>query len=458
MPVTPGTVLEGKYRIEREIGRGGMGVVYEATHLMLDRKVAVKLLSAGLVDRPDMANRMIREARTVGTLGHPNIVAVTDLSLHKGSPFIVMELLAGVSLEAELAQRGPMSLVDAVAIIDSVLDALDAVHLRGIVHRDIKAANVMLVRDAKGRRVVKVLDFGIAKITQGDELGTKTSFVLGTPLGMAPEQALGEEVDARADLHAVGSLLYAMLVGEAPYAAANAQAVVARMLEGRFKPATTRVRSLPGALDAVIARALARDRNDRWPDAASMRDALRACLPGAKPRPRPAAAAKPPQTPVPELEALPPRGVSRFAPTPVERLDLGTLLDRPPVRVAVAPVRLSKPWVSSVVLAVLAIAAGLGAWRWYVAHQDASPSVPPSAAESTLDTGRDRILLMVSTSPKDATVFVDDVRIEANPVELPRSESFVRVRVEAGGYVTRVMEVQPLRSRQVEIALERVKR
>lgn len=478
-------ILDGRYRIERELGRGGMGIVYEATHLMLGRKVAIKMLSPAMRKRPDLANRMIREARAVSTIGHPNIVAVTDLGLVGGLPYIVMELLAGVSVEDELAHRGSMAVPDAILVAEAVLDALDAAHRRSIVHRDIKPGNVMLVRDGAGRRTVKVLDFGIAKIVDGDQVTTKTSFVLGTPLAMAPEQALGEDVDARADVHAAGSLLYTMLVGEAPFAATTANVAIARMLEGKYTPAGARVAGVSSALDAVIAKALARAREERWPDAASMRAALHACLPGAKtagPR-RASAVVAPPAAASGDTMAEPavrapasrpaavvaPAHDPRFGPAPVERLDVQTLLDRPPVRVAEVPRPPSRIG-RTLVVAAVAIAAGLLGWRWLVnqrvaatTHTAMAVAQPelgidgePAVEEAPTDGGT--VLLMVTTTPKDAAVFVDDVLATKNPVTVPRSETAVRVRVEAPGYEPRVVEVQPKRSRQLEVKLDRRRR
>jgi serine/threonine protein kinase len=480
-------ILDGRYRIERELGRGGMGIVYEATHLMLGRKVAIKMLSPAMRKRPDLANRMIREARAVSTIGHPNIVAVTDLGLVAGLPYIVMELLAGVSVEDELAHRGPMPVSDAIVVTEAVLDALDAAHRRGIVHRDIKPGNIMLVRDGAGRRTVKVLDFGIAKIIDGDQVTTKTSFVLGTPLAMAPEQALGEDVDARADLHAVGSLLYTMLVGEAPFAGANANVAIARALEGKYTPAGARVAGVSSALDAVIAKALARAREDRWPDAAAMRAALHTCLPGAKPAgPRrasaviaPPVAATPsrtssdPDVPLPVSRPTAPAGAPahdpRFGPAPIERLDVQTLIDRPPVRVAEVPQPPSRTG-RTLLFGGVAIAAGLLGWRWLVNQRSTATTHTAMIVEEP-ESGLDdapapedapaqggTVLLMVTTTPKDAVVFVDDVRAAKNPVTVPRSDTMVRVRVEAPGYEPRVVEVQPKRSRQLEVKLDRRRR
>jgi len=453
----PGVVLEGKYRIDREIGKGGMGVVYEATHLLLARKVAIKVLSPAVRERADLAKRMIREARAVSAIGHPNIVAVTDLGLIDGTPFIVMELLSGVTLEAEVAHRGPVAPADAIGITIAVLDALDAAHRRDVVHRDIKPANVMLVREPSGRRVVKVLDFGIAKITAGDD-STKTSLVLGTPVAMAPEQALGEDIDARADVYAVGALLYSLLVGEPPFAARESTVVIARMLEGKFTPASQRVASVTTELDAVISKALARNRDDRWPDAAAMREALRACT--GKPviaRTRASAVIPAPADP-PRTIALPPSD-ARFGPAASPRLDVATLIDRPVVAASSARDATGHGSLAPILGAAALLIAGFVGWRWDSARApvDVAPTVEPAADEPVAPSS-ERVLLMVSTTPPDAAIFVDDTFAERNPVEVSRSSAPVKIRVEAKGYASKTIEVVPERSRRVEVALDRARK
>jgi serine/threonine-protein kinase len=454
----PGTVIEGKYRIERELGHGGMGVVYEATHLMLARKVAIKLLSPALRDRGDLAKRMIREARVVSAIGHPNIVGVTDLGLTDGTPFIVMELLSGVTLEDELAQRGPLAPPDAIGIASAVLDALDAAHRRSVIHRDIKPANIMLVREPNGRRVVKVLDFGIAKVGDGDDT-TKTALVLGTPVALAPEQALGEDVDARADVFAVGALLYTLLVGEPPFAAREATVVIARTLEGKFTPASQRVASVSPQLDAVIARALARSRDDRFPDASAMIEALRACT-GKVAAPRQAARTRDvvaaPVAPV-RAEPSPPARDGRFAPPAVARLDVATMIDRPPATApAVAHDATARSPFVPIVIAVVVIAGGFAGWRWYAGSRASSPTDDGAIAEDA-EPIDERVLIMISPTPKDAAMFVDGVAVERNPVEVPRSSAPLRVRAEAKGYVTKTIELVPDRSHRVEVTLDRAK-
>jgi serine/threonine protein kinase len=450
--IAPGTVLEGKYRIERVIGHGGMGIVYEAEHLMLARKVAIKVLSPAMRERGDLAKRMIREARTVSAIGHPNIVAVMDLGLVDGSPFIVMELLAGVTLEAELAHRGPIAPPDAIGIASAVLDALESAHQRNVVHRDIKPGNVMLVREPTGRRVVKVLDFGIAKITTEGET-TKTSNVLGTPVAMAPEQALGEDVDARADLYAVGALLYTLVVGEPPFAARESAVVIARMLEGKYTPASQRVASVSRELDAAIAKALARRREDRFANAAAMREALRACTNKVAPPRRASRTVEPPVAEAPPPPAAAPPVDNRFAPPPAARLDVATLIDRPPA--AAVPVTRDVAPRSSLgplVVVVLLLVAAFAGWRWYASSRSSAASAD---AEPVDDASSERVLIMISTTPSGATIWANGVLAERNPVELPKSDTPVEIRVEAKGYASKTIEVVPERSRRVEVALER---
>jgi hypothetical protein len=509
-----GTVLEGKYRLDRVIGRGGMGSVYEARHLLLDARVAVKVLSGAMVGRGDLIKRTIREAKIISALGHPNIVSVTDLGWHGELPFLVMEYLVGSTVDAELEQRGPMTPAAAVEVTVAVLDALEVVHRRGIVHRDIKPLNVMVARDGAGHRVTKVLDFGIAKLNEGEDGATKTAFVMGTPTAMSPEQALGESVDGRTDLFAVGELLYTMLVGRSPYHAPNTTAALARLLDGRFTPASECNAAVPKAMDEVIARALARRPEDRFASAAAMREAVHAALepapasasaraaspavgtaraasPGAGARAASPAAgaragapavARPGPAPAHATSAsdpldapTAPRKVDAdpFAPPPIERLPIETLLDRPPAIPATPPraKRSAWPW-------LVALVAVAGAAAWIVVDPTLSPTIeaprtvavarPPAPGDPVVASDEsggptepiagDPVLLMITTKPANAKVWIDDVLMARNPTEVPRSSTWLQVRVEAPGFTSRVVQVQPLRSRQLEVVLERVRK
>jgi serine/threonine-protein kinase len=236
-------VLAGTYRIERLLGRGGMGAVYQAEHLRTRKLVALKTLRPGFGKIREIAKRFEREALTTSLLSHPGVVQVDDYGeLEDGALFLVMELVPGASLR-EIIDAGPVAPARAFAIVRQILDALAHAHAAGVIHRDLKPDNVKVMPDPDrpGEERVKILDFGIAKVVGaaeeavGDEKLTEAGIAFGTPDYMAPEQALGQSVDARADLYSVGVMLFEMLAGRRPCVSDEAIAV-ARMHVGAPAP------------------------------------------------------------------------------------------------------------------------------------------------------------------------------------------------------------------------------
>jgi serine/threonine-protein kinase len=215
-----GTIVGERYRIVSRIGVGGMGAVYRAEHTMMRRDLAIKVLLPELGGKEEFARRFEREAESASRLTHPNIITVTDFGrTAEGSLFLVMEFLAGESLSKAIA-AGPMPTERALAITRQILRALEHAHAAGVVHRDLKPENIMLVERDGQRDVVKILDFGIAKVTQPRSAGealTQAGVIFGTPEYLSPEQALGEAVDVRADIYAAGVILYEMLAGRRPF-------------------------------------------------------------------------------------------------------------------------------------------------------------------------------------------------------------------------------------------------
>jgi serine/threonine-protein kinase len=271
-------LLSGKYKLGRLIGEGGMGAVYEAEHTGLDAKVAVKVLSEGGALDQKALTRFRREARAMGAIRHENVVAVLDTGTDEnGVPFLVMELLEGESLAAMLRRERAVVASLAIWIGTQVLSGLTAAHAKGVIHRDLKPGNVFVARQADASHKVKILDFGISKLAQASDSMNVTAdgALVGTPNFMAPEQITGQgPIDSRVDIYAVGVLLYRLVTGRLPFVGKGADELYKKILAGAPVPPSKRQPDLPIALEAVILKAMAREREDRYPDAASFRAAL----------------------------------------------------------------------------------------------------------------------------------------------------------------------------------------
>lgn len=256
-----GQVMLGKYRVERLIGRGGMGEVYEARHTVVGRRFAIKFLKQGLTGGQDAHARFLREAQAAGALDNEHIAAVVDFDLAAdGAPFLVMEYLNGESLAAVLRREGVLPMRRAIGILLQVCDGLAAAHDAGIVHRDLKPDNLFLVARSDAPELVKILDFGVAKLVRGEPDGadTQSGAVLGTPLYMAPEQARGEKsVDFRVDIHALGVIAYELLSGQRPHPGDGYNAILAHILTRPVRPLRELCPELPAALLRAVERALA---------------------------------------------------------------------------------------------------------------------------------------------------------------------------------------------------------
>lgn len=322
-----GDILAGKYLLEDCLGVGGMGEVYRATNVSLGRKVAIKLLSAEYVKNEDDQNRFLREARAAAAVRHPNVVDVLDVSRDDdGTPFIVQELLAGEDLERYLKTRGGrLDADEAMELMIPVADAVAAAHAQNVVHRDLKPANIFLSRD-RNRIVPKVLDFGAALFpTIAERSAKEARMLIGTPHYMAPEQIVDKTaVDARSDVWALGVILYEMMVGETPFEAETANAVLAKVKTVDVPPLRSRAKDAPIELEQIIAQCTNRERPARYADASGVRDALEALRKKRKGTPHtanvatlddviaPAPRAKPASKPkVPSLDQL-------HAPRPME--------------------------------------------------------------------------------------------------------------------------------------------
>ena len=267
--LTPGSVLNGRYRLDAELGRGAMGVVFRATDLTLRREVAVKALPQA-TGSPEARDRLFREARAAATLNHPRIVAVHDVGEQSGVPFFVMELIEGQSL----GKVKPKDLAEIVAIAEQICDGLEHAHQHAIVHRDLKPENVLL---GDGQRV-KIADLGLATAPSGSQRITGAGAIVGTASYMAPEQALGQTVDGRADLYALGVMLYELTTGRLPFVGDHPLAVVSQHVHAPVVPPRAVSSSVTPAINAVILKLLAKDPANRYGSAAETREALERAL------------------------------------------------------------------------------------------------------------------------------------------------------------------------------------
>jgi tRNA A-37 threonylcarbamoyl transferase component Bud32 len=268
-PATVGRVLGGRYRLDRELARGGMATVWIAEDPLLSRRVAVKLLLPQLAVDEALRLRFRNEAIAAAKLTHPGIVATYDTGDDDGTAYIVMELVEGTTLRRVIDERGRLPVSEAADIVSQVADALEHAHRQGLVHRDIKPANVLVQPDGR----VKVTDFGIAKAAGGDDL-TRTGTVVGTARYLAPEQVNGHKVDGRADVYALGLILYEMLAGSAPFAGDSDMATAVARLTNAPEPIRTARPEVSRHLEDVVARSLARDPEYRYQSAQAFKDAL----------------------------------------------------------------------------------------------------------------------------------------------------------------------------------------
>ncbi|MBN8615103.1 MAG: serine/threonine protein kinase, partial [Deltaproteobacteria bacterium] len=274
-------VLGDRYRLGTILGQGGMGVVYSATQVSLDRPVAIKVLQPGLAQHVDAIARFRAEAERAGRLAHPHIVQILDFGREAdGSAWIAMELLAGQSLASRIA-AGPMSEAEVVRVALETLSALEAAHGASLVHRDLKPDNIFLASVAGIGASVKVLDFGIAKLLDADQSGklTATGALVGTPLYMSPEQARGGEIDARSDLYSLGALLYEALTLRPPFTGGSYSALLLALMTDVPRPMIELRPEVTPALAAIVARAMEKSPGHRFATATEMATALRALSP-----------------------------------------------------------------------------------------------------------------------------------------------------------------------------------
>ncbi|HEY3033774.1 MAG TPA: serine/threonine-protein kinase, partial [Streptosporangiaceae bacterium] len=317
--LTTGTVLAG-YRILGPIGRGGMGVVYRAEEPALGRLVALKVLAPALAAHEEFRQRFLREMRLAASIEHPNILPIYRAGEDRGLLYLAMRYVDAHDLREVLRRGGPLEVGRALWIAEQVAQALDAAHQRGLVHRDVKPANILLTAPtASGREHAYLVDFGVARPITGAASITSSGMILGTPSYAAPEQLNGGPVDSRTDVYALGCVLYECLSGRPPFTADTDQALILAHLHATPPPVGSIRPDLPAALDGALARALAKASEQRYRSCGELAAAARRAVHGgAPPAPfgvrAPVSGARAPAAPPPPRPAMPDRFQPLIAP------------------------------------------------------------------------------------------------------------------------------------------------
>jgi serine/threonine protein kinase len=275
-----GDVVGSKYRLIHPLGIGGMGTVWRAEHLALKQQVAIKLLDVKGPQAERAIKRFHREAQIAASVRHRNIVYISDFGIDDGAPYLVMELLSGVPLSERMVVGEPLGVTTFLRLVEETLQGLSAVHAAGVVHRDMKPENVFLVRDADGTVFPKLLDFGVSRSTergQGHTI-TREGVVMGTPEYVSPEQARGKMADVRSDIYSIGVVVYEALAGRLPFQADNPADLIVAVLNTRPPTLSTFRPELGEALSELVAKAIAREPEQRFQSADEMRHAISSLL------------------------------------------------------------------------------------------------------------------------------------------------------------------------------------
>ena len=260
-----GEVFDGRYKINRTIGVGGMAIVYEATDLMTNKRVALKMLKDSISDNAQALRRFINESKAVAMLNHPNIVKILDVSVKTDHKFIVMEHINGITLREYMNRKGVLDWREAAAFISQILLALDHAHLKGVIHRDIKPQNIMVMEGG----VIKVADFGIAKIPNAETV-TMVDHAVGTIYYISPEQAKGKKIDERSDIYSLGVMFYEMVTGQLPFLAENSYGIMMKHISETPTAPTKLNAKLPLGVEQIILCAMEKDVVNRYQSASQM--------------------------------------------------------------------------------------------------------------------------------------------------------------------------------------------
>ncbi len=453
-----GTTIDGRYEVEAILGEGGMGLVYKARHIVLNKPLALKVLRPDVSRDEEIITRFRQEAQSASAIGNQHIIDISDFGvLPDGSTYFVMEYLGGTDLTGAIESSAPLEPVRVVHIAKQLCQALGAAHEAGIVHRDLKPDNIYLVKRGGDPNFVKVLDFGIAKVGGASSKLTRAGQVFGTPHYMSPEQCAGSGVDHRTDIYALGIILYEMTTGEVPFDADNLMGVLTKHLYEEPTRPRERNPSIPADLELVILKAIAKQADSRYQTMAELLEDLK------------------------RVEA----GVGTMA-----REDTQGFVTGQPGSVSVptddyVPGAGGRRW-PIVLAAVLLLGLGGAGVAFVMSDSDADAEVPPVAAPQTSEPAEatetpaevaspsasgseeaadeapapEPVMVRIVSEPPGSEVWRGEEVIGLTPVEVPRPEGDDRLRLElrADGYRTRSFVISSLTQPEITFRLERVHR
>ncbi len=450
-----GATIDGRYLVERQLGEGGMGVVYQCRHTIIDKKVAIKVLRADLARNEEVTERFLNEARSASSIGNPHIIDISDFGrLPDGTPYFVMEFLTGISM-AEIVDSGLVMEPGRLGHIALQLcEGLAAAHAAGIIHRDLKPDNIFLIDQGSRKDFVKILDFGIAKATHVSSKLTQAGQVFGTPHYMSPEQANGAEVDARSDIYAVGVMLYELSTGQLPFDADNFMAILTQhMYKDPTPPSEIEgLAPLTPGLEEVILKCLAKAPAERYQNLVELKSDLRGVF----------------------VDLLPATEVSSATDaysTPELYARQSSKPQIPASARTTAPIKTKKHLSLYTAIGVsAALFAGSLVWFLGAKEQETSPKpvdktaaeaplapAPPPAVEPSTQDALIKKPVAIAVYPPSAHVYQGDEDLGTSPVMLEVDDQPVELLVKAKGYTNEELTVDGSINK-LQITLKKEKR
>ncbi|HUT79371.1 MAG TPA: serine/threonine-protein kinase [Polyangia bacterium] len=456
-----GQVLDGRYRVERLLGEGGMGAVYEGRHVLVGKRVAIKLLHAEYATSEEVLKRFYREAQSAAAIGHKNIIDIYDVGVTSNNePYIAMEYLEGEDLESLLEREKKVSVEAACGILEPALLALEAAHAKGIVHRDLKPANIFLLRSEDSSPVVKLIDFGISKVTgTGGTKLTQTGSLLGTPAYMSPEQARGDaDVDHRSDIYSMGVILFQMLTGELPFQGAHYNELLINVLTSEPRSMRELEPSIPAEVEALVYRELSKDRRARSSSARALLGDLQTLAAYSERESGLSLLGTRIRADVASGDLGKTKGGSGVQSSASKVLS--QMARTPGVWAGTAAKRKGRRMLWGGIAAGALVAGAVAVYLALVPAPGERALAPgPSAGgggEVLAPAAEDGVQITVQGMPEGARIIYDGARIPENPFRVKRSSLYVPLRVEADGFEPFTTSVVPEADRIVLVEVKPV--